>query len=79
MATFTVRNVPDAVHAAITRRARKHNRSAEAEIRNILASAVASEMGTGFGQSLRARWGNVLGEELSDLRDQTPAAPPDFE
>ncbi len=79
MATFTVRNVPDPVHDVITRIARRHNRSAEAEVRAILAARAAKEMGAGFGQSLRECWGDAFGDELSDLRDKSPATPAVFE
>jgi len=40
MPSITVRNVPDEVHRALRVRAAKHGRSAEAEIREILANAV---------------------------------------
>ena len=79
MATFTVRNVPDPVHATITRLAHKHNRSAEAEVRAILTAVAAKEMGAGLGQSLRARWGDAMGDDLSNLRDQSRADPAVFE
>jgi plasmid stability protein len=79
MATLTIRNVPDPVHAAIRRMAEKHHRSAEAEVRAILTAVAAKELGVGLGQTLRARWGDALGDDLSNLRDQSPAEPAAFE
>lgn len=43
MAILTVRNVPDEVHRALRLRAAEHGRSTEAEVREILESAVKSE------------------------------------
>ena len=43
MAILTVRNVPDEVHRALRLRAAEHSRSTEAEVREILESAVKSE------------------------------------
>lgn len=40
MATLTIRNVPDATQRALKARAAKHNRSMEAEVREILESSV---------------------------------------
>lgn len=40
MATLTVRNLPDDVHAALRRRAAEHRRSVEAEVRETLAASV---------------------------------------
>jgi plasmid stability protein len=41
MATLTVRNVPEVVHRALRKRAEAHSRSVEAEVRALLAAAVA--------------------------------------
>lgn len=43
MPSITVRNVPDEVHRALSVLAAQHGRSAEAEIRNLLESAVKPE------------------------------------
>ncbi len=51
----------------------------EAEICAILTAVAAKEMGAGFGQSLRACWGDALGDDLSNLRDHTLADPAVFE
>ena len=40
MAILTVRNVPDEVHRALRAQAAQNGRSTEAEVRQILASAV---------------------------------------
>ncbi|HEX3843880.1 MAG TPA: Arc family DNA-binding protein [Steroidobacteraceae bacterium] len=43
MAILTVRNLPDEVHRALRVRAAQHGRSTEAEVRDILESAVRPE------------------------------------
>lgn len=43
MATLTVRNVPDKVHAALRVQAAKNGRSVEAEVREILTAASLAE------------------------------------
>ncbi|MGA0587596.1 FitA-like ribbon-helix-helix domain-containing protein [Dyella sp. KRB-257] len=84
MASITVRNVPDEVHRAIRVRAAQHGRSAEAEIREILESAVKPQG--------RIRLGSLLAEigrkaKLTDneftifesVRDKAPARAVSFE
>jgi plasmid stability protein len=84
MPSITIRNVPDDVHRALRVRAAQHGRSAEAEIREILAKAAKPEGRVKLG-SLLASIGSEAGlsnadvEALNDLRDRTPAAPVEFE
>lgn len=79
MATITIRNLPDEIHKHIKTRATKNQRSTEAEVRAILATIAAKEAGEGFGQHLRSFFIGCTGDELSDLRDQTPVEGADFE
>ena len=80
MAMLTVRNLPDDVHRALRVRAAQHGRSTEAEIREILASAVKPEARVRLGDSLAAL-GRKIGltnedvEVLDQARDSTPAEP----
>ena len=84
MASITVRNVPDEVHRAIRVLAAQHGRSAEAEIRAILETAVKPEGRAKLG-SLLADIGRSVG--LSDdefavfdeARDKSPSEPVNFE
>jgi len=79
MAILTVRNVPDEVHRALRVRAATHGRSTEAEIRDILETAVKPEGRIKLG-SLLADIGRELGGvDLKIERDKTPAAPLRFE
>lgn len=84
MPSITIRNVPDDVHRALRVRAAQHGRSAEAEIRDILAKAAKPEGRVKLG-SLLASIGSAAGlsnadvEALNDLRDRTPAEPVEFE
>jgi plasmid stability protein len=55
MATLTVRNLPDAVHDALRRRAAEHRRSVEAEVRETLAASVRIGASTEEGRAALAR------------------------
>lgn len=84
MPSITVRNVPDEVHRAIRVRAAQHGHSAEAEIRDILESAVKPQGRIKLG-SLLAEIGRKIkltDEEfaiLENVRDKTPARAASFE
>ncbi|WP_246131722.1 FitA-like ribbon-helix-helix domain-containing protein [Pistricoccus aurantiacus] len=81
---MTVRNIPDDVHSAIKARARRHNRSAEAEVRAILEEATQSERSIPMGDAL-AELGRKVGltnedfAVLEQMRDNTAAEPVSFE
>lgn len=69
MAMLTVRNIPDEVHRALRVRALQHGQSMEAEVRDILESAVAPEGRIKLG-SLLASIGQssaLTDEELRQL------------
>lgn len=84
MAILTVRNVPDEVHRALRLRAAVHGRSTEAEVREILESAVKSEKRVRMGDAL-AELGRRVGLTnddfvvLDQVRDKVPAEPMRFE
>lgn len=80
MAAMTVRNIPDEVHAALKRRAKKNGRSAEAELRSILQKALAEEPEVGLGTALYelGRELREAGVEFEPFRDMTPARYVDF-
>ena len=83
MATLTVRNLPDEVHRGLRLRAAEHGRSTEAEVRDILATAVKPPNRLRMGDALAAL-GREIGLENEDcqaldaLRNATPADPPDL-
>lgn len=84
MAMLTVRNLPDEVHRALRVRAAQHGHSTEAEVREILATAVKPETRVRLGEALAAlsRKIGLTNEdfEVFDLaRDKTPAEPLRFE
>jgi plasmid stability protein len=84
MAILTVRNVPDEVHRALRLRAAQHGRSTEAEVREILATAVKPEKRVRMGDALTAigRKIGLTNEDfaaLEGVRDRTPARPLDFD
>jgi plasmid stability protein len=84
MAVLTVRKVPDSVHRALRRRAARHGRSTEAEVRAILESAVNPEDRVKLGSLMvdigrRARLTDEDVSVFEQVRDKTPAEPVGFE
>jgi len=81
MAQLLVRHLEDEVKIKLQRRARRHGRSTEEEIREILRNAVREE-GSGrtrLGSRIAARFARVgLTQEIPELRGQPPR-PADFE
>jgi len=80
MAMLTVRNLPDDVHRALKMQAALHGRSTEAEVREILATAVKPESRVRLGDALAALsrdigLTNEDFEVFDRVRDQTPAVP----
>ena len=84
MAMLTVRNLPDDVHRALRVLAAQHGRSTEAEVREILATAVKPATRLCLGDALAAL-GRDLGladddlELLEQATDKAPAQPLSFE
>jgi antitoxin FitA len=83
VAMLTVRNLPDEVHRALRVRAAQHGHSTEAEVREILASAVKPEKRVRLGDALAAlsRKIGLTNEDFQifdRVRDKTPAEPPKF-
>lgn len=83
MPSITVRNVPDEVHRALRVLAARHGRSAEAEIRDILANAVKPQGRKQLGSLLAeiGRQARLTDEEfaiIEQVRDKTPARPMTF-
>ncbi|MEL4504286.1 Arc family DNA-binding protein [Luteococcus sp. H138] len=75
MAAITVRNLPDETHRALKARARRHDRSTEAEIRAILTEAVQLDSPTRVGSVLAAIGAEAGGDPLKIPRDRTPYTP----
>ena len=84
MAMLTVRNLPENVHRALRVRAALHGHSTEAEVREILTSAVKPETRVRMGDALAAL-GHKIGltnedfEIFDQVRDKTQAEPLKFE
>jgi plasmid stability protein len=77
MPAVTIRNLPEETHRALKLRAAQHGRSTEAEIRDIIESAVRPAERLKLG-SLLAEIGRRAGLQDDDLdfeRDKTPAEP----
>lgn len=84
MPSVTIRNIPDEVHRGLRALAEKHGRSAEAEMRDILARAVQPEGRVKLGSMLvsvgeEAALSNEEYHALIGVRDSDPAKPRSFE
>jgi plasmid stability protein len=56
MPALTIRNIPDDVHRGLKALAARHGRSAEAEVRELIAAAVKPEGRLRMGEALAAIW-----------------------
>jgi plasmid stability protein len=79
MAMLTVRNLPDEVHRALRVRAAQHGRSMEAEVRDILESAIRPVGRVKLGSLLadmgrKARLSDKEFAVFEQVRDRTPKA-----
>jgi antitoxin FitA len=84
MAMLTVRNIPDEVHRALRARASKHGHSMEAEVREILESAVSPRGRMKLGSLLadmgrRAKLTDNEFAVFEQVRSKAPARPVNFE
>ena len=84
MAMLTVRNLSDEIHRALRVRAALHGHSMEAEVREILESAVAPEGRVKLGSLLAdiGRNAKLTDDEFAvfaQVRDKSPVRPMDFE
>jgi len=84
VAMLTVRNIPEELHRALRVRAARHGRSMEAEVREILGSALSPEGRVKLGSLLAdiGRQAKLKDEEFAvfeRVRDKTPARPVSFE
>ena len=84
MAMLTVRNVTDEVHRALRVRAAQHGQSMEAEVREILESAVNPQERVKLGSLLAdmGREARLSDEEFAvfeQVRDKAPSRPVSFE
>jgi plasmid stability protein len=81
MAQLLVRHLDEDVKAKLQRRARRHGRSTEEEVRDILRNAVREEDGarTPLGSRLAARFAGLgLAKDIPELRGEQ-ARPADFD
>ncbi|HEY8283192.1 MAG TPA: Arc family DNA-binding protein [Chloroflexota bacterium] len=79
MHVVTVRNLPEETHRALKLRAARHERSMEAEIRDILEEAVRPEGRVKIGSELAAFGQRFGGIDLDLTREQAPTVPATFE
>jgi plasmid stability protein len=80
VAQLLVRNLDDDVKAKLRERAKRHGRSMEEEVREILGNAVRREVRSndGLGTRIAKRFAGIgLKEDIPELRGH-PAKPADF-
>jgi plasmid stability protein len=81
VAQILIRQLEDDVKAKLQRRARRHGRSTEEEVREILRNAVRDEeqAPAQLGSRIAARFADIgLDEEIAELRGQ-PVRPARFD
>lgn len=81
MAQFVVRQLEDAVKVRLQQRAKRHGRSMEEEVRQILRSAAREDQRAApkVGTRIAARFKRAgLASDLPELRGE-PARPADFD
>ena len=84
MPALTIRNIPDDIHRGLKALAAEHGRSAEAEVREIIAAAVKPTERQLVGSALAGIWGRVgITDDESKIieaaRDREPAKPMSFD
>ena len=84
MAMLTVRNLPDEVHRALRVRAAQRGHSMEAEVREIVESAVSPEGRVKLGSLLvdlgrQARLSDAEFTAFDQVRSKAPTQPVSFE
>ena len=84
MPAVTIRNLSEETHRALKVRAAHHGRSTEAEIRDILETAVrpANRLRIGSAMAALSREAGLTNadfEALEQNRDRTPVVPMSFE
>ena len=84
MAMLTVRNLPEEVHRALRVRAAQHGRSMEAEVREILESAISPKGSVKLGSLLaeigrQARLSDEEVDVFEQVRDKSPSRIASFE
>ena len=78
MATLTIRDVDDRLRTLLRVRAARHGRSMEAEVREILRLALATEADDtrGLGTRIHQRFAAIGGVEIEQpSRTESPRAP----
>lgn len=80
MAVMTIRNIDDAIKNRLRLRAAMHGRSMEDEARDILRSALSTEIprARNLGQAINERFGELGGIDLLDVRREPIRQPADF-
>lgn len=79
MAVMTIRNIDDAIKARLRLRAARNGRSMEEEARDILRSALSSELPhpRNLADAVRERFGAMHGVDLPDVPRESIRPPMD--
>ena len=81
MAVMTIRNIDDGIKHRLRLRAAMHGRSMEEEAREILRSALSTEIPRprDIGRAIHERFGALGGVDLPDMPREAMRAPVDFD
>jgi plasmid stability protein len=81
MAVMTIRNIDEALKNRLRLRAAMHGRSMEDEARDILRSALSTEIPRprDLGQAIHERFGPLGGVDLPNVRREAIRRPVDFD
>jgi plasmid stability protein len=81
MAVMTIRNIDDAIKARLRARAAMHGRSMDDEVRDILRSALSTEVprSRSLGQAIHDRFAALGGIDLPDIPREPARDPVNFE
>ena len=84
MQAMTIRGIPEEIQRGLKALAARHERSAEAEVRELIANAVQPEARLRLGTALweLGRAAGLTEEEavlIDSVRDRTPAEPMKFD
>ena len=79
MPTLTIRNVPEETKKRLRIRAAENGRSMEAEVRDILAGALArAKPAENLGDTIHRRFAAIGGFEMPEIIRGPAREPPDF-
>lgn len=78
MRSMSVRNIPEGDMQALKRIAASNNRSAEAEVRDLISKHINAHSGSGFGSRLHAKFSGLIDPDFKFDRTRSGHEPIDL-